>query len=271
MKIKVIIFIVIIFLLMFFSVCQAYEVKGNNPTLKALSVSVGKLDPSFDTSTIEYGIVVAENVGKVDITAIPNDENASVKISGNDNLKLGLNKINIEVTAENGVDKRIYTINVTKGDVSKTNANLSNIEINDGVLIPDFDKNIISYVVQRNDMNKKLNITAKPEDAQAKVSITDNTDIDNTIYVKCTASNGITTKTYMLTVIPGGENSNENIQNAGEMENVGSGDGCSFVTKDTAENTNDNTKIIKIFGVGVIILIIMTVILMFIWWIMNDE
>ena len=238
-------------------------VLGNNPTLKNLSVNVGELNPAFDSSIIEYSIAVPESVKTVDVNAVPDDTKATVSVSGNKNLKSGLNKITVQVTAENGKDKRTYTINVTKGDVSKANANVENIKITNGTLVPSFDKNVVSYVLQRTDSVEKPTVIAKPEDAKATVSVKDNTDTDSIIYVTCTAPDGITTKTYMLSelTVSQDEMNNEDIQdNNQNIEDINYND------ENTEINSNadikGNTIIPRVLGVGLIILIIVVGVLL---------
>ncbi|MCL2859194.1 MAG: cadherin-like beta sandwich domain-containing protein [Oscillospiraceae bacterium] len=243
-------------------------VLGNDPTLKSLSVNVGTLDPKFDSSIIEYIIVVPENVDSIDITATPNDSNATVNISGNKNLKSGLNKVTIKVTAENGQDTRTYTIDVTKGDESKANANLSSINVENASLVPDFSPNIVSYVLEQNDTTKKINVTAQPEDAKATVSINDNSSTDSTIYVTCTAPDGITTKTYMLTTEPNvfssGLVNGDTQDNNQNIENLNSNDENALADLSVVnDNTKGNPVLDKILLGGVVILIIIVIVLLF--------
>ena len=57
----------------------------NNTYLKSLSIENYEIDFSKETKT--YNINIKEDVNKLNITAIPEDSNATVEIKGADNLK----------------------------------------------------------------------------------------------------------------------------------------------------------------------------------------
>lgn len=72
------------------------------------------ISPVFDNKTTEYRIDISNNVTTLRILAVPENENAKVEITGNENLKPGNNLINISVTAQNGTTKRIYKVTAYK-------------------------------------------------------------------------------------------------------------------------------------------------------------
>lgn len=87
---------------------------SDNNTLKKLTVSGGTLLPSFKPGTLSYGMLVANNVTKLTIKAVPEDSGATVYIGGRyKNLQVGMNIITINVTAGNG-DTKTYRISVTR-------------------------------------------------------------------------------------------------------------------------------------------------------------
>ena len=75
------------------------------------------LNPVFDTSITQYNVEIANDITKLNILAIPENENGKVEVSGNENLKEGENQIIITVTAPNGFTNRQYVINVYKRNV----------------------------------------------------------------------------------------------------------------------------------------------------------
>lgn len=77
------------------------------------------LNPAFDTHITHYDTEVSNDITKLNILAIPENENGKVEISGNENLKEGENQINITVTAPNGFTNRQYIINVYKRNVKE--------------------------------------------------------------------------------------------------------------------------------------------------------
>lgn len=89
-----------------------YNGESNN-YLKTLEIANINLKPNFSKTNTTYFIEVDSNVTSIDINAEPEDNNAEVRIYGNNDLKSGENKILISVTAENG-EVKTYRIYVTK-------------------------------------------------------------------------------------------------------------------------------------------------------------
>lgn len=78
------------------------ETASTNAYLKSLKISPSKISPDFDKNVLEYTAAVDYNTEKLVIYAIPEDDKASVSISGNDSLKEGENKVIVKVLAESG-------------------------------------------------------------------------------------------------------------------------------------------------------------------------
>ncbi len=76
------------------------------------SISVTGYDIKFNKDNKKYNLLV-EDINEVEINVTPNSNVATVSIQNNDNLKEGLNKITVQVTAENG-DVNEYLFNVYK-------------------------------------------------------------------------------------------------------------------------------------------------------------
>lgn len=92
----------------------AFSEKNN---LKVLSVNGFSLNPSFNKERLEYNLKVKSNTDILDLTAIAENENAKVEITGNSNFKTGNNVVLIKVTDENGFTK-YYQINVEKPEAA---------------------------------------------------------------------------------------------------------------------------------------------------------
>lgn len=95
------------------------EVPTNQPDtnslkLETLEISKGKLSPAFDSSITNYSVTVGSSVTKLDITAVANDENATIEIAGNEELKEGKNIITILVRNSDNSEVVTYQINVTQ-------------------------------------------------------------------------------------------------------------------------------------------------------------
>ena len=92
--------------------------KSNNKYLKSLSIENYEIDFSKETKT--YNINIKEDVNRLNITAIPEDSNATVEIKGADNLKDNDYKISIKVKAENGEEDTYYITAKIKENNEKT-------------------------------------------------------------------------------------------------------------------------------------------------------
>ncbi len=90
---------------------KAPQTASVNANLKSLETSPDDMTPAFDKNVYEYTMKVDNETTKLVINAVPEDDKASVTISGNDFLAEGENKIIITVLAESG-NIIEYTINV---------------------------------------------------------------------------------------------------------------------------------------------------------------
>lgn len=86
--------------------------KSTNNYLSSLTIEGYTLDKEFKKEETEYSIMVENDVNKIKINAQLDDSSAKVTGIGEVEVKEGINKLEIKVTAENG-STRIYTLNVT--------------------------------------------------------------------------------------------------------------------------------------------------------------
>lgn len=90
-----------------------------NTNLEILAIENVLLNPPFENNVTQYSIQVSNEITKLNIFAVPENEKGKVEIKGNDNLKEGNNLITITVTAPNGITKRDYIINVYKRNLEE--------------------------------------------------------------------------------------------------------------------------------------------------------
>lgn len=144
--------------------------------LSKLSVDQTGLRPTFSKETFEYEIQVASSVTILRIAATTSDKGASLSIkSGSgygDECKLtdGQNKIQIEVTSEDGTMKK-YFINCLK--MSASEAQLVSLEIVQLTLVPNFKPDVFDY---------ETNVGFRQTECQIKA---DFTDFECTVEVSC--------------------------------------------------------------------------------------
>lgn len=242
------------------------EEENNNSLLKIVRLDKEGLIPEFSPNIKEYYFITDLNTNSLDVTAIPQATNANINITGNKNLKEGLNKILIEVTSEDNSNKSNYTINVTKtNDEKAANTNLEMLAIENVTLEPIFDKNILNYNASVSNDTKNLNIFAVPENINGKVEITGKDELvegNNIVIIKVTALNGYSYKNYIINVYKRSTEEDKKLEeekkeNTEKLNTILSEQGTELeknYKKEEKENTEekDNKKIIII---GLIIII----------------
>ena len=83
-------------------------------SLKALTISPGTLSPAFKGSTTKYTATVDNSVTSIAVSATPVNEKSTIEsVTGNTNLAVGANVVQIVVKAENGTTAT-YKITVTR-------------------------------------------------------------------------------------------------------------------------------------------------------------
>ncbi len=107
------------------------------------------------------------------MNAIPEDANAKVSVTGNTNLQVGVNEIQISVTAPDAKTVKKYVIEVTKTEnPDLANANLENLAIENVTLEPEFSPDILSYTAIINSQVETIHILAIPQIEGATVQVT---------------------------------------------------------------------------------------------------
>ena len=87
---------------------EAAQDASDNANLSALKVSPGKISPAFATTVREYEVSVPYETEMLIVSALTEDENATVGVNGSTGLQVGRNTVVVTVTAENGTEKRYY-------------------------------------------------------------------------------------------------------------------------------------------------------------------
>ncbi len=84
--------------------------EDENTNLETLAIENTILYPAFNNNITEYKIEIPNETTKLNILAIPEDENANVLVKGNENLANGDNEIIVSVTSSNGSVAQDYYI-----------------------------------------------------------------------------------------------------------------------------------------------------------------
>ncbi len=184
------------------NVQEANIVSANDASLSVLRINEEGISPDFQKNIKEYYFIADSSIDSLEVTAIPENQNATVIVAGNKNLVMGKNTININILSEDKSNEDVYTIYVTRTtDVQKANANLENLAVRQGDLIPEFDNNVTRYQVEIAYEAESIDLLAVPESQQATVTITGSNKMeigDNTILINVLAEDGITIKKYEL-------------------------------------------------------------------------
>lgn len=87
--------------------------ESKNANLESLEVFPDTLTPAFEPDVYEYSMTVESDITDIVISAIPSDGESIVQVDGNEELKVGSNRVVITVTSVSGVKKE-YQIRVNK-------------------------------------------------------------------------------------------------------------------------------------------------------------
>lgn len=86
-----------------------YE-EETNTNLEILAIENILLNPDFEADITHYEIEISNTMTKLNILAVPENEESKVEIKGNENLKEGENFIQIIVTDKNNLSQKVYEI-----------------------------------------------------------------------------------------------------------------------------------------------------------------
>ncbi|HKL86590.1 MAG TPA: cadherin-like beta sandwich domain-containing protein, partial [Treponemataceae bacterium] len=102
---------------------EAEKSKSAITDLSDLTVSEGTLTPTFNASITSYTVEVPSSVSTIKVTGKLKDSKAKISTNNGTNttVEVGETVIKLEVTAENGTDKKSYVVTVSKTQTTVTN------------------------------------------------------------------------------------------------------------------------------------------------------
>jgi hypothetical protein len=183
----------------------------SNADLSSLTLSAGTL--SFDADTTSYNVTVGSDVTSIAIAASPSDEKAIMLLDGailtsdagqSVDLAVGENSFTLMVIAQDATTKS-YTITINRGT---SDATLSGLTLSDVTLSPSFNTTTYAYTATVAKSVTSLTVTPTTSDSVATVTVNGNdaeTPVSlavgsNMVTIEVTGSDGVTTKTYTITV-----------------------------------------------------------------------
>jgi len=193
--------------------------------LAKLRVSGYRLSPYFQPSVNKYTDTVAATIPSITVTPTAADPHATITVNGTAlasgatsaaiPVGEGPNTITTVVTSADGLVTKIYTITVFKP--YSNNANLSQMHPDAGTMSPVFSPNVTHYTDNVTYTNTSVTITPITQDTLATIKVNGVAvasgsssaaiplaEGSNTITTVVTAPDGVTTKTYILTVMRAG-------------------------------------------------------------------
>lgn len=225
---------------------QAEEETGesndiSNSKLQNLRLNIEGLVPEFNKDVFDYYLTVNNNINNLEILTVPENKNSKIDITGNENLKEGLNVIKVQITSEDNTSSSSYIINVTKtNNIEDANTNLETLAIQNYLLYPNFDNTVTNYNVEVANDTDNINLLAIPEDEEANIEIDKNDKLqegNNTIKITVTAKNNFTKKVYNINVY----RRNENEEKEYKLEQEENKELLNNIQK-TSTNKNDNNN-----------------------------
>ena len=192
---------------------------SNDATLHDLSVSGYNLDKTFTSTTLDYSIGdIPYGTTKLKINATPTNSDSTIKYyvgttSFDSNIVdiptlLGENVITVEVTAADGISKKLYTItyNIVKSDnayLSKLTPSLGKIDFNKTTFLYNInvENNVdkISFDIETEDKNASIKVLSENFFTPKTITVDNLKEGDTTLEIIVVAQNG-NTKTYSVII-----------------------------------------------------------------------
>ena len=185
----------------------------NTPTAKSSEARLKNLGirpndfKGFSKNKTTYDVEVPNDVDKIEIYAEPVDSKATIKGTGNVNLKVGDNKFEVTVTAEDGKTKKTYKLNVIrleKEEESTAEARLKTLGIKpEEYDFSGFKRDNTSYSVEVPSNLEEVEIYAETVSSKAKINGLGKVSLkegENKFEITVTAEDGTTKKIYTLNI-----------------------------------------------------------------------
>jgi hypothetical protein len=150
-------------------------------TLSKLAISRGNLSPAFNSSTFDYLARVPNTAASITVTPTKSNTNSTIRVnktvvdsgtvSSTIPLRVGINTIIVEVTAQDGVTKRTYALKI-KREMSSVK-DLRRLIVDGAKLSPKFRSSIKTYKVEVEPTKKTIQLMAWARHPKAEISIND--------------------------------------------------------------------------------------------------
>ena len=181
------------------------EDKSTDATLKELEIRPKEYDFSgFKANKYDYSATVDNDVEKINIYASATNSKSTITGDGEKELKVGENKFEIVVTAEDKKTTKTYNLTITRKEEDNSNKNakgIKNIKVGNYQLTPAFDPQKFEYEVQIKEIIDKLDVKVETDDENLETEIVGNNNLkkgDNIITILVNDKKENTTTTYQI-------------------------------------------------------------------------
>lgn len=178
--------------------------QSSNANLQVLRLNHEGITPQFNKNTYDYYINISDKIKDLEVLTLTENPKATVEITGNTDLKEGLNTIEIKITSEDKSQTKIYTIQVTKTkNLELANTNLEILAIENVLLNPPFDNLETHYKAEVSNETEIINILAIPQNENARVEVNGKENLKegiNLVTIIVIAENNFTIKKYQVEV-----------------------------------------------------------------------
>ena len=191
-------------------VIRVVREKDTDNTLKSLSLTSCSLDKTFASDTLEYSCTVENNITETTISATANSSVASITGLGKKTLVVGDNRLEIIVTAQNGVAKTYQVVVHRKSN----DANLNSLSVTGYTISPVFNSSTTSYTVSIPYTVTEVEVVATANSQLANATLTNTNNLtvgENLVKVTVTAEDG-TIKVYQI-IVTRRQDTNNNLNN----------------------------------------------------------
>ncbi len=199
---------------------EFYEENGNT-NLSSLAISSGVLNQNAGGVSVNNSVEVVNAVTSITLTAVTFSEQAEMYINGiktlsgvsSDPVSLAVGVTTVKIIVVNGVNAKVYQVNVTRLAGPGTSAGLSNLVPSRGELVQNFNSEVLDYnmVVPYQMSSIMLMPSLLLDDATVTVngeqvtpgSPSQDVDLavgDTTIPIVVTAGDGTTTRNYSVKI-----------------------------------------------------------------------
>lgn len=168
------------------------------------------MDKTFASDTLEYSCTVENNITETTISATANSSVASITGLGKKTLVVGDNRLEIIVTAQNGVAKKYQVVVHRKSN----DANLNSLSVTGYTISPVFNSSTTSYTVSIPYTVTEVEVVATANSQLANATLTNTNNLtvgENLVKVTVTAEDG-TIKVYQI-IVTRRQDTNNNLNN----------------------------------------------------------